>query len=64
LVVDDEPSISWGLKRLGESLGREVVAVSSAERALEEARRGPFDAVVLEVRLPGRDGLSVMAELK
>jgi two-component system nitrogen regulation response regulator GlnG len=64
LVVDDEPSISWGLTRLGESLGREVVAVSSAEKALDEARRGPFDAVVLDVRLPGRDGLSVMAELK
>jgi two-component system nitrogen regulation response regulator GlnG len=64
LVVDDEPSISWGLTRLGQSLGREVVAVASAEKALEEARRGPFDAVVLDVRLPGRDGLSVMAELK
>jgi two-component system nitrogen regulation response regulator GlnG len=64
LVVDDEPSISWGLTRLGQSLGREVVAVSSAENALEEARRGSFDAVVLDVRLPGRDGLSVMAELR
>jgi two-component system nitrogen regulation response regulator GlnG len=64
LVVDDEPSISWGLKRLGESLGHDVVAVSSAERALEEAERGAFEAVVLDVRLPGRDGLAVMGDLR
>ncbi len=64
LVVDDEPSITWGLKRLGESLGHEVVGVSSAEQALEVARRTPFDAVVLDVRLPGRDGLSAMADLR
>lgn len=64
LVVDDEPSISWGLKRLGESLGHQVVAVSSAEQALEEAAKGRFDAVVLDVRLPGRDGLSAMRDLR
>lgn len=64
LVVDDEPAISWGLQKLGESLGHEVVTVSSAERALEEAQRGPFDAVVLDVRLPGRDGLSAIGDLQ
>jgi two-component system nitrogen regulation response regulator GlnG len=64
LVVDDEPSIAWGLKRLGESLGHEVVAVSSAEQALDAVQQGAFDAVVLDVRLPGQDGLSFMPELK
>lgn len=64
LIIDDEPSITWGLKRLGESLGHEVTGVSSAEQALEAAKRSQFDVVVLDVRLPGRDGLSAMSNLR
>ena len=60
LVVDDEPSICWALGRLGQSLGHEVVTASSAEQALELAARQPPDAVVLDVRLPGMDGLTAM----
>jgi two-component system nitrogen regulation response regulator GlnG len=60
LVVDDEESICWGLSRLGESLGHEVIASSSAEHALScvEVRRP--DVIVLDVRLPGMDGLSAI----
>ena len=39
LVVDDEQSICWGLSRLGESLGHEVMAASSAEQALARLER-------------------------
>lgn len=64
LVVDDEPSICWALSRLGQSLGHEVVTASSAEQALELAVRQPPDAVVLDVRLPGMDGLTAMQQLR
>ncbi len=60
LVVDDEESICWGLKRLGESLGHEVLTASSAEAGLEIAQRQRPDAIVLDVRLPGMDGLSAI----
>jgi two-component system nitrogen regulation response regulator GlnG len=60
LVVDDEQSICWGLTRLGESLGHEVVSASSAEQAFHEAQRLRPDAVILDVRLPGMDGLSAI----
>jgi two-component system, NtrC family, nitrogen regulation response regulator GlnG len=60
LVVDDEQSICWGLTRLGESLGHEVVAASSAEQAFHEAERQRPDAVILDVRLPGMDGLTAI----
>jgi len=63
-VVDDEPSICWALSRLGQSLGHEVVTASSAEQALELAARQPPDAVVLDVRLPGMDGLTAMQQLR
>jgi DNA-binding NtrC family response regulator len=60
LVVDDEESICWGLARLGESLGHEVVAASSAEQALDEAERQQPDVIILDVRLPGMDGLTAI----
>jgi len=60
LVVDDEQSICWGLTRLGESLGHEVAAASSAEQAFEQAERRAPDVVILDVRLPGMDGLTAI----
>src|SRR5947207_9664364 len=64
LVVDDEQSICWGLRRLGESLGHTVVTASSAEQALELAASERPDVVVLDVRLPGMDGLTALGRLR
>ncbi|MBX3412029.1 MAG: sigma-54-dependent Fis family transcriptional regulator [Pirellulales bacterium] len=61
LVVDDEPSICWGLSRLGGELGHTVRTASSAEEGLELARSHVPDAVILDVRLPGMDGLTALS---
>ncbi len=64
LIVDDEPAIAWSLGELLRDSGHEVSVASSAEEALKTA--GPFapNAVLLDVRLPGIDGISAMADLK
>jgi two-component system nitrogen regulation response regulator GlnG len=65
LIIDDEPSICWGLKKLFESLGHSVRTASSAETGLREAEKSPkVDAVFLDVRLPGNDGISAMPSLR
>ena len=64
LVVDDEASICWALREFLGDLGHEVEVASSAEEGLALAARGPFDAVVLDVRLPGIDGLSALARFR
>jgi two-component system nitrogen regulation response regulator GlnG len=64
LVVDDEAAICWGLSQLGRRLGHEVRVASSAEQAIEFARQGPADVVLLDVRLPGMDGLAAMEQLR
>ncbi len=64
LVVDDEQSICWGLTRVGESIGHDVVTASSAEQAIELADRERPDVVVLDVRLPGMDGLTAIKHLR
>jgi len=60
LVVDDEPSICWAFERMLEDLGHEVVTASSAESGLELARRRRPNLTVLDVRLPGEDGITAL----
>jgi two-component system nitrogen regulation response regulator GlnG len=64
LVVDDEQSICWGLSKLGESIGHEVAIASSAEEALEAVESVQPDLIVLDVRLPGMDGLSAIEQFR
>lgn len=64
LVVDDEEAISWALQRALKRDGHEVDVAASAEEAFESAARLPPDAVILDVRLPGIDGLTALARLR
>ncbi len=64
LVVDDEPSICWGLSRLARSLGCRVDTASSAEQGLALAAAARPDLLMLDVRLPGADGLSAMRSFR
>ena len=64
LIVDDEESICWGLKRVAESLGCQSMIVSSAEAAMHLAVDEYPDVIALDVRLPGIDGLSAMEKFR
>ena len=63
LIVDDEPSICWGLSRLAEQMGHTATAAASAEQALSLAQQHRPDAVVMDIRLPGMDGLTALKML-
>jgi two-component system nitrogen regulation response regulator GlnG len=60
LIVDDEPSICWGLGKLAESLGHSVATAASAEQGLEAVTARRPDVIVLDVRLPGMSGIAAM----
>lgn len=65
LVVDDEPDIRTLLRiALERSPGLEVVAVGSAVEAFAALGEGPFDLVLLDVMMPGMDGLGVLERLR
>jgi two-component system nitrogen regulation response regulator GlnG len=64
LIVDDEASICFAFREFLGDEGHRVDVASSAEEGLRLAEAGPPDAVVLDVRLPGRDGLSALAEFR
>ncbi|MEX2115141.1 MAG: sigma-54 dependent transcriptional regulator [Pirellulales bacterium] len=63
LIVDDEEGICWGLERLLMDSGHEVTVAASAEEALQRLALHKPDLVVLDVRLPGLDGLSAMKQI-
>jgi two-component system nitrogen regulation response regulator GlnG len=64
LVVDDEQAICWGLEKLGTSMGHEVYVASSAEQGLRLAAECQPELLILDVRLPGIDGLTAMAQFR
>ena len=67
LIVEDEPHLAEGLRFNLEAEGFEAEVVESGERALERlvgSNGVPFDLVVLDVMLPGKDGFTVVSELR
>ncbi len=75
LIVEDEAHLAQGLQFNLEAEGHSVQVVGDGESALalllggetrkpNHARREPFDAVVLDVMLPGKDGFAVASELR
>ena len=64
LIVEDEESVAWALRRAFEREGYEVAVAATAEDGLKKARARPPAAVFLDVRLPGMDGLTALGGLK
>lgn len=64
LIVDDEQSICWGVTQLCESLGHQVESCASAEEGLRIATQSPPDLLILDVRLPGMDGLTALGKFR
>ena len=64
LVVDDEPTIADAVARYLERAGYEPRVARDGERALALAAERPPDLVVLDLMLPGIDGLEVMRRLR
>jgi DNA-binding response OmpR family regulator len=64
LVVDDEPGIRTAVARGLAAEGMEVKAVGDGRLALEAALTGGFDAIVLDIILPGLSGYRVLEQLR
>ena len=64
LIVDDEPGVRTALSAVLRDEGYTVEAVPSGEACLERVIRGGVDLIVLDVWLPGMDGLATLARLR
>jgi len=64
LVVEDQKRLLNSLQRGLEEKGYEVVTAGTGEQGYYAATTEPFDAVILDLMLPGRDGIRVLRDLR
>jgi len=64
LIVDDEPGVRTALSGVLRDEGYVVEAVPTGEACLERVTQGPVDLILLDVWLPGLDGLATFKRLR
>jgi two-component system, NtrC family, nitrogen regulation response regulator GlnG len=60
LIADDEDSLRWVLEKGFRGAGYQVTAVKDGTAAFAQIESGPFDLILLDVRMPGMDGLTLL----
>jgi DNA-binding NtrC family response regulator len=64
LIVDDERIVLDSCKRVLEADGYSVTLATSADKALESMSAEAFSLILMDIKMPGRDGMSLMREVK
>ena len=64
LLVDDDANTLASLARAFRLAGHEAVVCDNADRALDLAKTQRFDMILSDVVMPGKDGLTLLADLK
>ena len=64
LIVDDEAGVRSALSGVLRDEGYAVDAVDSGEACVDRVGRAPYDVIVLDIWLPGMDGLATLARLR
>ncbi|MBI5014667.1 MAG: sigma-54-dependent Fis family transcriptional regulator [Deltaproteobacteria bacterium] len=64
LIIDDERSIRDGLTKTLRRLGHDVAATENGRDGLDEFIRGGYDMVLLDLRMPGIDGMDTLVRLR
>lgn len=64
LIVDDEQSIRASLRTILSNIGFEIVEAARGEEALSLVRTAQFDAVLLDINMPGLDGVEVCRRMR
>jgi two-component system, OmpR family, response regulator len=64
LVIDDDRDVCDFMETFLEGDGFEVKTLSKPEDAIDEIRRGEYHLVILDLMMPGTDGLAVLEEIR
>jgi len=64
LLVDDEVEFTETTKRLLEHRGYDVTAVNSGDGAIRSLGQDKYDVMVLDLKMPGMDGISTLREIR
>lgn len=64
LLVDDEESIQLLYHEEFQDEGYEVISALNGEEALEKYKESPPDLVILDIQMPGMNGIEVLRQMK
>jgi DNA-binding NtrC family response regulator len=64
LLVDDEVVFTTNISKLLTNRGYRVTAVNSGDSAIQALEKDTFDVVVLDLKMPGMDGITTLREIK
>lgn len=64
LLVDDEVVFTTNMSKLLNNRGYRVTAVNSGDSAIQALENENFDVVVLDLKMPGMDGITTLKEIK
>ena len=64
LIIDDEKNIRYTLSEILTDEGHQVIGVESGEKGLSILKKQSFEFVILDVKLPGIDGIEVFKEIQ
>ena len=64
LLVDDEERFRANLEKMLGAQGLAVRGAGSGAEALKELQLNPYDVIVLDIRMPGMNGLATLGEIK
>jgi len=62
LLVDDETIFTKNMAKLLKNRGYQVTAVNSGDAAIRELEQGRYDVMVLDLKMPGMDGITTLKE--
>jgi DNA-binding NtrC family response regulator len=63
LLVDDETIFTRNMSKLLKNRGYEITAVNSGDAAIRELEQNPVDVIVLDLKMPGMDGIATLKEI-
>jgi len=64
LIVDDQKIVLDSCKRILEEDGFSVTLATSADEAVERIKKETFSLILLDIKMPGRDGMSLKRQVK
>jgi DNA-binding NtrC family response regulator len=64
LLVDDETIFTKNMSKLLKFRGYQVTAVNSGDAAIRELEQNHFDVIVLDLKMPGMDGITTLKEIQ
>ncbi len=64
LIIDREPDIRKALETLLRKHGYQAMSASNGEEAMDTLKSDTFDLVIMDINMPGKNGLQIMRNIK